>query len=45
MQKPPLATHIIAFYGIMQTFTPVTQRSLFLGLSDNKLISRSKEYY
>ena len=45
MQKAPLATHIIAFYGSIQTFTPITQRSLFLGLSDNKLISRSKEYY
>ena len=45
MQKPPLDTHIIAFYGSMQTFTPITQRSLFLGLSDNKLISRSKEEY
>ena len=46
MQKQPLAIHIIAFYGSMQTFTPitqVTQRSLILGLSDNKLISRSKE--
>ena len=36
---------IIAFYGSMQTFTPITQRSPFLGLSDNKLTSRSKEYY
>ena len=27
----------------MQTFTLITQRSLFLGLSDNKLISSSKE--
>ena len=44
MQKLPLATYIIAFYGSMQqTFTLITQRSLFLGLSDNKLISRSKE--
>ena len=43
--KNTLATHIIAFYGSMQTFTPITQRSLFLGLSDNKLISRSKEEY
>ena len=43
MQKPPIATYIIAFYGSMQTFTLITQRSLFLGLSDNKLISRSKE--
>ena len=43
MQKPPLATYIIAFYGSMQTFTLITQRSLFLGLSDNKLISRSME--
>ena len=43
MQKPPLATYIIAFYGSMQTFTLITQRSLFLGLSDNMLISRSKE--
>ena len=33
------------FYGSMQTFTPITQQSLFLGLSDNKLILRSKEYY
>ena len=31
MQKPPLATYIIAFYGSMQTFTLITQRSLFLG--------------
>ena len=31
-------------YGSMQTFTPITQRSLFLGLSDNKLISRSKYF-
>ena len=44
MQKPPLVTYIIAFYGSMQTFS-LTQRSLFLGLSDNKLISRSKEEY
>ena len=29
----------IAFYGSMHTFTLITQRSLFLGLSDNKLIS------
>ena len=43
MQKPPLATYSIAFYGSMQTFTLITQRSLFLGLSDTKLISRSKE--
>ena len=43
MQKPPLATYLIAFYGSMQTFTLITQRSLFLGLSDNKLISRSEE--
>ena len=43
MQKPPLATYIIAFYGSMQTFTRITTRSLVLGLSDNKLISRSKE--
>ena len=43
MQKQPLAIHIIAFYGSMQTFTLITQRSFFLGLSDNKLISRSKE--
>ena len=43
MQKPPLATYLIAFYGSIQTFTLITQRSLFLGLSDNKLISRSKE--
>ena len=41
--KTPLATYIIACYGSMQTFTLITQRSLFLGLSDNRLISRSKE--
>ena len=30
MQKPPLATYLFAFYGSMQTFTLITQRSLFL---------------
>ena len=45
MQKPHLGTSIIAFYGSMHTFTPITQRSLFLGVSDHKLISRSMEYY
>ena len=43
MQKTPLATYIIVFYDRMQTFTLITQRSLFMGLSDNKLISRSRE--
>ena len=45
MDSDGTCTHIIAFYGSMQTFTPITQQSLFLGLSDNKLISRSKEEY
>ena len=44
MQKLPLLHTLLPFMAVhMQTFTLITQRSLFLCLSDNKLISRSKE--